>query len=233
MSNKLKLISQTIDQCSKEQLQSIFSSLADLPVSSTKAEKINHCLNPELGAYGFKSYTSPDKTMVLVNDETVCKVIDFLDKKGYQPYFTNEQIDRIKAIAKVADTNKVDIYWAQSGIAKKYYYFKQYGFNGVNLYNALSVNTINNAAASLSSTGAAGLSMAGVIALSWTSSLFFFSTLENYIPNSMPRIKMSICGTKVVTALPIRCLEWTSNQMIGFAENIIFGRALPTNITEV
>lgn len=228
MSNRLTVVSDMIDQCSKEQFKSVFSPLADLPLSST----ISYSLNKELGAYGLNTYTSPDKTMVLVNDETVCKVIDFFNNKGYQPGFTNEQINRIKTIAKVADNNKVDILWAQSGILKKYYYFKQYGFNGVNLYNALTINTINSAAASLSVTGAAGLSMAGVVALSWTSSLLF-STLENYIPNSMPRVKIAVSGTKFVTALPIRCVEWTSNQMIGLAENVIFGHALPTNITEV
>ncbi len=38
-------------------------------------EMISHCLNTELGAYGFKSYVSPDKTAGFINDEGMCKVI--------------------------------------------------------------------------------------------------------------------------------------------------------------
>jgi hypothetical protein len=97
----------------------------DLPVSSTKAEMISHCLNNELGAYGFHSYPSPDKTMVLIDDETMRKVVDFFNKKGYQPYITKEQIDRIKAIQRVSNDNNINIFWAQSGLRKKYYYLKQ------------------------------------------------------------------------------------------------------------
>jgi len=131
-----------------------------------------------------------------------------------------------------ADKGKIDLLWAQSGISKKYYYFKQYGFNGINLYNVLNLNTLNSAAAAGSSVGAAGISMAGVVALNWTGSLFF-STLENYIPNTMPRVKMVVSGAKFGAALPIRCVEWTSNQILGFAENLIVGSPLPTNVTEV
>ena len=43
------------------------------------------------------------------------------------------------------------------GLKKNYYYFKQYGFNGINLYNLLKINTVNSAAASLSATGAVTL----------------------------------------------------------------------------
>ena len=73
--------------------------------------------------------------------------------------------------------------------------------------------------------------MSGVVALSWTGSLFF-STLENYIPNTMPRLKLAVTGMKYGTALPIGCVEWTSNQIFGIAENMVIGRPLPTNITE-
>lgn len=232
MSNKLEVISKVVDQCSKDQLHNIISPLADIPASCTKAEMISHCLNTELGSYGFNTYTSPDKTTVFVNDETMCKVMDFFKPKGYQPYFTTEQIDRVKAISQVANDNRVDILWAQSGIKKKYYYLKQFGFNGVNLYNVLNTNTVNSAAAALSPTGAATLSMASVVAISWTGSLFF-STIENFIPNTMPRTKMIVSGLKFGTALPIRCVEWTSNQIIGFVESITVGYQLPTNITDV
>ena len=33
--------------------------------------------------------------------------------------------------------------------------------------------------------------------------------------------------------LPVRCVEWTSNQMFGFAEKVVVGLPLPTNVTEV
>jgi hypothetical protein len=74
--------------------------------------------------------------------------------------------------------------------------------------------------------------MAGIITLSWTGSIFF-STLENYIPNTMPRVKIVVSGAKFVTSFPIRTVEWTSNQIFGFVENIIVGSPLPTNITDV
>lgn len=87
-------------------------------------------------------------------------------------------------------------------------------------------------AAALSPVGAAGLTMSGVIALSWSGSLFF-STLENYIPDTMPRVKVVITGAKYGVALPVRIVEWTSNQIFGLAENLLAGQALPTNVTEV
>ena len=221
-----------MDTCSKPQLESVFAPLTDLPASCTKAEMISHCLNTELGAYGFKSYVSPDKTSVLINDEGMSKVINFFEGKGYQPVLTEQHTKRVGTVVDFANNNKVDFLWAQAGLRKKYYYFKQYGFNGVNLYNVLNINTINSAAAALSPIGAAGITMAGVVTLSWTGSLFF-STLENYIPNTMPRTKLAVTGMKYGIALPIRCVEWTSNQIFGFAENVILGRQLPTNVTEV
>ena len=55
--DKLEIIEAVVDTCSKSQLESVFAPLADLPASCTKAKMITHCLNTELGAYGFKSYT--------------------------------------------------------------------------------------------------------------------------------------------------------------------------------
>lgn len=230
--NKLEIVEAVVDTCSKSQLESVFAPLADLPASCTKAEIISHCLNTELGAYGLKSYTSPDKTAVFINDEGMCKVIDFFKGKGYQPVLTEEHTKRVSTLVDFANKNKVDLLWAQTGLKKKYYYLKQYGFNGVNLYNVLNINTINSAAAASSTIGAAGITMAGVVALSWSGSLFF-STLENYIPNTMPRVKLVVTGMKYGTALPIRCVEWTSNQIFGFAEKMVVGIPLPTNVTEV
>lgn len=230
--SQLEIVEAVVDTCSKFQLESVFAPLTDLPTSCTKAEMISHCLNTELGAYGFKSYVSPDKTAVFINDEGMCKVMDFFEGKGYQPVLTEQHTKRIGTVVDFANKNKVDLLWAQTGLSKKYYYLKQYGFNGVNLYNVLNINTINSAAAALSPIGAAGITMAGVVSLSWTGSLFF-STLENYIPNTMPRTKLAVTGMKYGIALPIRCVEWTSNQIFGFAENVIIGRQLPTNVTEV
>jgi len=122
-----------LDQCSETELKNLFSPIVDLPNTNTKAEIINPCLNNELAGYGFNSCLSPDKTSVLINDETMRKVIDFLNDKGYQPYITQEQINRIRIIQKVSTDNSVDIVWAQSSIRKKDYYFKQYGFNGAQL----------------------------------------------------------------------------------------------------
>jgi hypothetical protein len=74
--------------------------------------------------------------------------------------------------------------------------------------------------------------MGGVMAISWTGA-FFLSTVENYIPNTMPKLKIAVSGAKIVIAFPIRCVEWSSNKIFGFAENLIVGRPLPTNVTEV
>ena len=230
--NKLELIDAAIDTCLESQLGSVFEPLKGLPSSCTKAEMISHCLNTELGAYGFKSYTSPDKTAVLIDDGEMSKVTDFFKGKGYQPVLTEEHTRRVSTVVDFANKSKVDLLWAQTGRKKKYYYLKQYGFNGVNLFNVLNINTINSAAAALSPIGSAGITMSGIVALSWTGSLFF-STLENYIPNTMPRVKVVVTGMKYGTALPIRCVEWTANQMFGFAEKIVIGSPLPTNVTEV
>lgn len=87
--SELKIISDVLDKCSKSQLESIFAPIVDLPLSSTKAEMVSHCLNTELGAYGLTSFTSPDKTTVLINDEGMCKVFDFFKNTNYQPVLTN------------------------------------------------------------------------------------------------------------------------------------------------
>ena len=169
---QLEIVEALVDSCSKPSLESVFAPLTDLPASCTKAEMVSHCLSTELGAYGFKSYVSPDKTAVLINDEGMCKVMDFFKGKAYQPVLTEQHTKRVGTVVDFANNNKVDILWSQAGLSKKYYYFKQYSFNGVNLYNVLNINTINSAAAALSPVGAAGITMAGVVALSWTGSLF-------------------------------------------------------------
>ncbi|MGL4758949.1 MAG: hypothetical protein ACRCXZ_06420 [Patescibacteria group bacterium] len=232
MSKQLALLTNIVEECSKEHLQSVFSPILNLPDTSTKAEMISHCLNTELGAYGFKSYPSPDKTMVLVNDETMCHIADFFHGKGFIPVLTKEQVDRVKTIHKVSNDNNITIYWDQTGFRRTYYYLKQYGFNGINLYNVINMNTANGAIAALSPTGAAGLTMAGILALSWSGSLFF-STVENYIPTSMPKAKTVVGGLKFVVALPVRWTEWTANKVFSIPEMFLLGTPLPTNITQV
>ena len=122
--SQLKVVETVLDECSKSQLESVLAPLADLPASCTKAEMISHCLNTELGAYGFESYSSPDKTAVLINDEGMCQVMDFFKGKGYQPVLTEQHIKRVGTVVDFADKGKVDLLWAQSGLSKKYYYFK-------------------------------------------------------------------------------------------------------------
>lgn len=232
MSNKLTIVADLIDICSKEQLESIFAPLSDLPATSTKAEMLSHCVNKELGAYGFQTYTSPDKTMVLVNDEGVSKILKFLKGEGFRPYLTQEQIDRLKVLHKVSNDNKISIHWEQYGFRKKYYYLKQYGFNGVQLYNIMAVNTQNAAALAASSNGAIGISLSGILALSWSGSIFL-ATLENYIPNTFVKTKAVVSGLKCITAFPVTIVEATSNAIFGFVETAFIGTALPTNVTAV
>lgn len=197
----------------------------------TNAEIVSNCFNIELGAYGLKTYISPDKTAVFIDDEGMCKVLDFFQNKGYQAVITLEHTERIETVIEFANRNKVDLVWSQVGLKKKYYLFKQYGFNGIHLYNLININTVNAAAATLLPIRAAGLTIGGVVALSW-SGIIFFSTLENYVPNNMTTLKLVVGGLKFATALPIRCVEWTSNQMIGFVEKVTIGYQLSTNITD-
>jgi hypothetical protein len=229
--NKLQVVDNVVDVCSKYQLESVFAPLADLPNTSTKAEMISHCLNIELGAYGLQTHISPDRTAVLIDDEGMCKVIYFFKNKGYHPILTPEHSERIGTVIDFANKNKVDLVWSQVGFKKKYYSFKHYGFNGIHLYNLININTVNAAAAALSPTGAAGLTMGGVVALSWSGSLFL-STLESYIPNNMTSLKLVVSGLKFGTVILIRCVEWVYNHIIGFAENLIIGDQLPINIMD-
>lgn len=232
MADKLLIVPKVLEQCPEHLLNHLFAPITDLPASSTKAEIISHCFNKELGGYGFHSYPSPDKTTVLINDETMCQIMDFFHQNGYQPHFTKEQIQRVKRLYKVSTDNQISLVWAQTGLRKKYYYFKQFGFNGVNLYNALKVNTANIGAAAVSKNGAAALNISTVVAMSWSGSMFL-SLLEPHIPSSMPKIKLVVSGAKFVVAMPIRLVEWTSNSIFGFAENRIIGSSLPTHVTEV
>ena len=213
-------------------VKNIIASLANGYGYSTKAELVCQCLNKELSGYGFYSYPSADNTAVLVNDDTMCKVLDFFTKEEYQPHITSEQVDRGKSILEIVNNNKINIFWQQIALKRKYYYLKQYGFHGWNMFNLLNLHSVNSAVAAVSITGAATINMTGIVALSWSSSLFL-SSLENYIPSSIPRVKLFIVTTKFVRAAPIRCVEWSGNQILVGVEYVFLGHSLPTNITEV
>jgi hypothetical protein len=147
-------------------VKNIIASLATGYGYSNKAELVCQCLNKKLSGYGFYSYPSADNTAVLVNDDTICKVLNFFTKKEYQPHITSEQVDRGKSIIEVANDNKINIFWQQIVLKRKYYYSKQYGFHGWNLFNLLNLNSVNSAAAAFSITGASTINMTGMVALS-------------------------------------------------------------------
>lgn len=233
MANELAVINRVLKESSKEHLDGLFSQLADSPITGTKAEIISSCLNSELGAYGFQTYTSPDRTMVLINDETMCHLMDFFKgTSDFQPHFTKEKITRIKAIQTVANANKISIHWEQIASRRNYYYFKQFAFNGLNLFNVLNVNSVNMAAAAVSPTGAATLTMTGVIALSYSLGLSL-SLVEKYIPNSFVKTKAVVSGAKFLVVFPVSITEWTANLIFNPFEYHILGAQLPINVTDV
>ncbi len=234
MSKKLQVISDVMGQCSETQIDYLFSKVAELPTTAEKTKMISECLNRELGAYGFKTFVSPDKTMVFVDDNSISKIIDFLEYPGSQNYVTAEQVERVKAITKISEDNQISIAWPLKDYEKYYYYAKQVLFSGAHLYNVLNVNSASIASAAMSTTGAASLTMGGTMALSWSGGLFL-STLENYIPNSMVRTKAAVCGLKFVISLPVWCTEWTTNQISGAVERVVTkrGLTLPINVTDV
>jgi urate oxidase len=84
-------------------VKNIIASLVNGYGYSNKAKLVCQCLNKELSGYEFYSYTSADNTAVLVNDDTMSKVLDFFTKEEYQPYVTSEQVDRGKSILGVAN----------------------------------------------------------------------------------------------------------------------------------
>jgi hypothetical protein len=118
------------------------------------------------------------------------------------------------------------------GFKKSYYYFKQFGFNGLNLMHLLNVNTQNAALASPAANGAAGFGINGAVDISWSASLLL-ATVENSIPNDMRKIKAVVVGAKWVSAFLIRIVEWTVNSVTNLVDPWVFGTKLPINITEI
>ena len=223
--SKYEIARNVIDKCSTDIID------MSLLESIVKAEHVSECLNRELSAYGLNTFVSPDKTSVVIDDQGMTQVINYFEGTGYQPVVTEEHVERVKNIIQSADKEKIPLLWSQAGFKKRYYNFKQIGFNGANLLNVLNINTLNAAAATLSPTGAVTLSLSGVVALSWTGSMFF-STLENYIPNDFVKTKAIIKGSKFAIAIPIRLVEHTTNTIFGAAENCTIGVQLPINVTD-
>ena len=223
--SKYEIARNVIDKCSTDIID------MSLLESIVKAEHVSECLNRELSAYGLNTFVSPDKTSVFIDDQGMSQVINYFEGTGYQPVVTEEHVERVKNIIQSADKEKIPLLWSQAGFKKRYYNFKQIGFNGANLLNVLNINTLNAAAATLSPTGAVTLSLSGVVALSWTGSMFF-STLENYIPNDFVKTKAIIKGSKFAIAIPIRLVEHTTNTIFGAAENCTIGVQLPINVTD-
>jgi hypothetical protein len=223
--SKFEVAKTVIDKCNTDIID------ISLLENISRAEHVSECLNSELSAYGLKTFVSPDKTSVLIDDQGMSQVINYFQGTGYQPVITEQHVERVKNIIQSADKEKIPLLWSQAGFKKRYYNFKQVGFNGANLLNILNLNTLNTVGATLSPTGSVALTLSGVIGLSWTGSLFF-STLENYIPNDFVKTKAVVKGTKLVLAVPIRLVEHTTNVIFGTAENYTIGVQLPINVTD-
>ena len=215
-----------VDSCSKEELMN-----PELLESITNAQHTSNCLNRELGAYGIKTIVSPDQKAVYIDNEGMSQILHFFEGQTAQPVLTKEHVGRVKDIVENAKDKKVDLLWLQTGLKRKYYLFKQYGFHGINMLTLLNVNTINSAGAAVSATGSVALSIPTVIGLSWSGGIFL-STLENVIPDNMVKTKAIVKGSKYLIGFPIRIVETTTNGIIGFIERPIIGDQLPTNVTD-
>ena len=77
-----ELAKHIIDKCSDDQLTQ------NLLEFMTSADYISYCFNNELAAYGLKTYVSPDKYYVYIDNEGMSKVLSFFNGKEAQPVFT-------------------------------------------------------------------------------------------------------------------------------------------------
>lgn len=80
-------------------------------------------------------------------------------------------------------------------------------------------------------TGAASFIIGGTVALSWSASTVL-ATAKNYIPNGFKKIKAVVTGAKSVSAISIRFVEWTPNQVFGWFEMRINHTNLPISVTD-
>ena len=223
--NNTEIVKRVIDKCSTEELLK-----GGVPEFLTDAEQISYCFNTELGAYGLKTNVSPDKRFIYIDDEGMSKVLSFFKGKEAQPALTAQHVESLKNLVETANEKNISLIWLRQGWSKRYYLFKQYGFHGVNIFRILNINNINTAAAMTSASGAASISIGGVLALSYSGSLFF-STVENYIPNSYIKTKAAVGAAKVVVSFPLQVAEYTGNAIFGLGETLITGNTLPTNVT--
>lgn len=81
-----------------------------------------------------------------------------------------------------------------------------------------------------SATGAATMTIGGALAISYSGSLFF-STIENYVPNTFTKAKMVVGAAKVVVSVPLQIAEFTGNAIFGVGAAWVTGHKLPTNVT--
>lgn len=91
----------------------MFSPVIDLPASCTKAEMVSHCLNIELEGFGFKTYVTPDKTAVFIDDTGMFTVVDFFKGTSHQPVLTEEHTKRVTTVVNFANKTKLDLLWSQ------------------------------------------------------------------------------------------------------------------------
>jgi len=229
--DKSIILAEVLNKCAPDYLEGLFDPIINLPADSTKAEQIITCLNHELAAYDFNSYLSPDRSAILLDDDTMSKVFTFLREDIAQPPLTKEHVGRIASLIQTAKKNQVSVFWKQAGLRDSYYMVKQYGFQGINLLNMLRLNTQNAALAKTSLTGAAPFTIGGAVALSWSASIVF-ATVENYIPNDYRKIKAMVAGAKWVSAIPIRLVEWTVNGIFGAGETLCKQPKVPIHMTE-
>jgi hypothetical protein len=113
--NTLEIVEKIVDVYNDDKVvQGIISSIEKGYGFSSKVELVCQCLNKELGAYGFHSYPSADKTAVLVNDETMSKVIEFFNQTGAEPRITTHHVERVKSMSNAANKNNISIFLATS-----------------------------------------------------------------------------------------------------------------------
>lgn len=71
-----------------------------------------------------------------------------------------------------------------------------------------------------------------MITIRFSGSLFL-STIENYIPASIPRLKMVIGGLKYIVALPIKLVDYLGNKILKFGEKFFMWNSLLITIINV
>lgn len=71
------------------------------------------------------------------------KFLNFFDNKEFQPAITHTQVENIQNIIDSVNKTIYNSYGHKLGQKKGYYYFKQYRFSFVSLYNILNFNTLN------------------------------------------------------------------------------------------